>query len=57
MSDPVLVTVEMRIRTTDDPKQLGDRLRESASTIVGREALEEFRIRILPLVEKPPRSV
>lgn len=57
MSDPILVTVEMRIRTTDDPQQLGDRLRESAATIVGREALEEFRVRVLPLVEKRPRSV
>lgn len=57
MADPVLVTVEMRIHTTEDPKQLGDRLRESASTIVGREALEEFRVRVLPLVEKRPRSV
>jgi hypothetical protein len=57
MADPVLITVEMRIRTTEDPKQLGDRLRESASTIVGREALEEFRVRVLPLVEKRPRSV
>jgi hypothetical protein len=52
MSDEVLVTVEMRIRTTDDPKQLGERLRESAALIVGREALEEFRVRVLPLVEK-----
>jgi hypothetical protein len=52
MSDQVLVTVEMRIRTTEDPKQLGERLRESAALIVGREALEEFRVRVLPLVEK-----
>jgi hypothetical protein len=52
MPDQVLVTVEMRIRTTEDPKQLGERLRESAALIVGREALEEFRVRVLPLAEK-----
>jgi hypothetical protein len=52
MPDPVLVTIEMRIRTTDDPKQLGDRVRESAALIAGREALEEFRVRVLPLVER-----
>lgn len=52
MPDPVLVTIEMRIRTTDDPKLLGDRVRESAAMIVGREALEEFRVRVLPLGEK-----
>jgi hypothetical protein len=52
MPDQVLVTVELRIRTTEDPKQLGERLRESAAMIVGREALEEFRVRVLPLAEK-----
>lgn len=52
MPEEVLVTVEMRIKTTDDPKQLGERLRESAAVIVGREALEEFRVRVLPLAEK-----
>jgi hypothetical protein len=52
MPDPMLVTIEMRIRTTEDPKQLGDRVRESAALIAGREALEEFRVRVLPLVER-----
>jgi hypothetical protein len=52
MSDPVLITVEMRIRTTEDAKQLGERIRESAALIVGRDALEEFRVRELPLVER-----
>jgi hypothetical protein len=52
MADPVLVTIEMRIRTTDEPKQLGERVRESAAMIVGRDALEEFRVRVLPLVER-----
>jgi len=56
MAEQVLVTIEMRIRTSDDPKQLGERVRESAAMIVGREALEEFRVRVLPLAEKRPGS-
>jgi hypothetical protein len=52
MAHPVLVTIEMRIKTTEDPKQLGERVREAAALIVGRDALEEFRVRELPLVEK-----
>jgi hypothetical protein len=58
MTDPVLVTVELRFKTTEDPEQLGTRLRESASLIVGREALEEFRVRVLPLAPpKRPKGV
>jgi hypothetical protein len=49
MTEEALVTIEMRIRTAEDPRQLGERVRESASMIVGRNALEEFRIRVLPL--------
>lgn len=57
MSDPLLVTIEARIRTTDDPGQLGDRIRESIAMIAGREALEEFRVLTMPLDErKRPRS-
>jgi hypothetical protein len=54
-----LVTVEVRIRTAEDPKQLGDRLREAAAMIAGRDAVEEFRVRATPLDEKPmgPRPV
>lgn len=56
--DPVLVTIEVRFRTTGDPKQLGDRIRESVAMIVGREELEEYRLRILPLSSpKKPRAV
>jgi len=57
MSEPVLVTVELRFRTSEDPRQLGDRIRESVRMIVGREALEDFRVRSLPLAPKKPRSV
>ena len=56
MGEKVLVTVEIRFTTEDDPQQLGERVRESASMIVGREHLEEFRVRVLPLApqKNPP---
>ncbi|HEX7463292.1 MAG TPA: hypothetical protein VF382_00115 [Actinomycetota bacterium] len=54
-AEPVLVTIELRFRTTDDPKQLGERIRESVAMIVGRESLEDLRVRVLPLAEKKPR--
>jgi hypothetical protein len=56
--EPVLVTIEVRFKTADDPSQLGDRIRESVRMIVGRDAVEEFRVRTLPLDERPrPRLV
>ena len=58
MSNPVLVTIELRFRTEDDPAQLGDRVRESVAMVVGRENLEDFRLRVLPLAPpKEPRAV
>jgi hypothetical protein len=58
MTDPVLVTIELRFKATEDPEQLGARIRESAAMIVGREALEEFRLRVLPLSQpKRPRPM
>lgn len=58
MGEKVLVTVELRFTTEADPQQLGERVRESVSLIVGRERLEEFRVRVLPLEPpKPPRAV
>ncbi|MGZ8629869.1 MAG: hypothetical protein ACXWZF_02745 [Actinomycetota bacterium] len=50
--DPVLARVELTFRTEDDPQALADRVREAVALIVGREALEEFRLRVLPLAEK-----
>jgi hypothetical protein len=44
-----LVTVEIRFVTTEEPEQLADRVRESVATIVGKQALEEFRVRTMPL--------
>ncbi len=56
-AEPVLVTVELRFKTSEDPAQLGERIRESVGMIVGRDALEEFRVRVLPLHEKKPRPL
>lgn len=53
----VLVSVELRFRTSADPRALGDRIEEAVRLIVGRDALEEFRVRTLPLEEKGPRPV
>ena len=47
-----LVTLEIRFVSEEDPEQLADRVRESVSTIVGKDALEEFRVRTMPL-ERP----
>jgi hypothetical protein len=58
MAEKVLVTIEMRFTTEEEPEQLGERVRESARLIVGRDALEDFRLRVLPLAPpKKPRSV
>lgn len=53
-SDPVLIRVELSFRSTEDEDAdaLGDRIRESVASIVGRESLDEFRVRTLPLVER-----
>lgn len=47
-----LVTIELRFVTSEDPQQLADRMRESVATIVGKQALEEFRVKVMP-VEGP----
>jgi hypothetical protein len=44
-----LVTVEVRFVTTEEPEQLADRMRESVAAIVGKQALEEFRVKTMPL--------
>ena len=54
MTEPVLVTIELRFRAEEDPQALGDRVRESVAMIVGREHLEDFRLRVLPLA--PPKK-
>jgi hypothetical protein len=54
MAEPLLVTVELRFVSSEDPSALGDRLREAAAMIVGREAIEDFRVRSMPLT--PPET-
>ena len=52
--NPVLVRVELTFRSTDDQSEeaMGDRIREAVAMIVGRQMLEEFRVRSLPLAQK-----
>ena len=50
-----LITVELRFKTRDDPGQLADRIQEAAALIVGRQELEEFRWRSMPLESKKDR--
>jgi acetylornithine deacetylase/succinyl-diaminopimelate desuccinylase-like protein len=49
MAGETLVTVELRFVTGEDPEQLADRVRESIAAIVGKDALEEFRVKTMPL--------
>jgi hypothetical protein len=53
-SDPILVKIELAFRTTEDQDAaaFGDRIREAVAMIVGHAAVEEFRVRTLPLVPK-----
>ena len=46
----LLVRIELSFITEDgDPEQLGDRVRESVGSIVGRDRLEEFRVKSMAL--------
>ena len=55
MADKQLVTIELRFVTEDEPEPIGDRVREAVAMIVGRDALEEYRVRAMPLA--PPDAV
>jgi hypothetical protein len=55
MAELQLITVELRFKTRDDAGQLADRIQEAAALIVGREELEEFRWRSMPLESKERR--
>jgi hypothetical protein len=50
-----LVRVELSFVSEDDPGPVGERIRESISLIVGRDRLEEFRVRTMPL-DPPARG-
>ena len=47
-----LVSIELRFTTDQDPEQTSDRVKEAVRMIVGSDALEDFRVRHLPL--EPP---
>jgi hypothetical protein len=47
-----LVRIELAFVTEDDAEQLGDRVQEAVRSIVGREQLEEFRLKTLPLEKR-----
>ena len=58
MAEKQLVTIEVRFTSEDDPQQLGDRVREAVAMIVGRDAIEDFRVRAMPLTPpKRPRAI
>jgi hypothetical protein len=54
MDPKVLISVDVRFTTTDDPEQIVGRVQEAVRMIVGPEALEDFRWRSLPL--EPPAA-
>jgi hypothetical protein len=56
MADELLVEVQARFVTSEDAEALTDRVRESLALIVGREALQEFRVRTMPLSPPKPRA-
>jgi hypothetical protein len=47
-----LVRVEMTFVTEEEADPLTERIRESVALIVGRAALEDFRVRTVPLDPK-----
>jgi hypothetical protein len=52
---PNLVEVQVRFKTDEDVSQLSDRIREAVTMIVGKDELEDFRVRTIPLA--PPRGL
>lgn len=57
MADRQLVEIQVRFVTSEPADALAERIRESLALIVGREALEEFRVRTMPLTPPKPRAV
>jgi hypothetical protein len=55
MPNPNLVELQVRFKTDEDVPQLSDRIREAVAMIVGKEGLEDFRVRTMPLT--PPRGL
>lgn len=57
MAERQLVEIQVRFVTGEATDALAERIRESLALIVGREALEEFRVRTMPLAPPKPRAV
>ena len=52
MTAPVLLALDIRFTTSEDPEQVAERIREAVRMIAGRESLEHFRWRT-ELLEPP----
>ena len=58
MADKQLVTIELRFVTEDEPEAARGPRPRAVAMIVGRDALEEYRVRAMPLAPpKRPRAV
>jgi hypothetical protein len=55
MPNDQLVTIEFRFVTSEDAQGMGERVREAVRLIVSPAALEDFRVRTMPL-SKPPKG-
>jgi hypothetical protein len=55
MPDNMLVSIEFRFATSEEAAAIGERVREAVRMIVAPSALEDFRVRSMPL-SKPPKG-
>ena len=51
------MTIELRFTTTEGGDAVAERIRESVRLIVGADALEDFRVRELPLSPREDRHL
>lgn len=51
----MLVSIEFRFATSEEAAAIGERVREAVRMIVAPSALEDFRVRSMPL-SKPPKG-
>jgi hypothetical protein len=59
MPEPQLVSIEFRFVSSEDAEALAERVRESARMIVAPSAVEDFKVRTMPInpPKKPLRGV
>jgi hypothetical protein len=55
-TEPLLVTLELRFTTDQDPEATAERIREAVAMIVGRGSLEDFRVRSMSLTPRDRRG-